>query len=380
LHCSKPTESRFLEIGIAGFQEWRRQRETWHLGGAACRQHVTDTLFRLMKRWVRREASLQDLNDLQYFAQVVRHGGFSAASRATGEPKSKLSKRVAQLERGLGVRLIERSTRSIQVTEIGRDVFAQCEVIAGGLEAAEAIVARSRDEVRGSLRVSCPPQLPHILGPGPLTTFLTRYPLVRVQLHLSNRRVDLINERYDIAFRIQSDFDTDQSLTLRRLGSSHLVLVAEPSLLAGRIIRTPEDLALLPTVSMGEHMDRDRWDLVSAEGEERSYVHAPRLCCEDLGMLRAAALAGLGVALLPEDSCVEDVRRGVLIHILPQWSTPEGVVHLVFTTTRGMLPAVRAFVDHFAQAFSIMRGRGRMLVPNQNEKVGIHAAGDEIRI
>ena len=125
---------------------------------------------------------MPDLNDLHYFAQVVRHGGFSAASRATGEPKAKLSKRVAQLERDLGVRLIERSTRSIQVTEIGRDVFAQCEVIAGGLEATEAIVARSRDEVRGNLRVSCPPQLPHILGPGPMTTFLSRYPLVRVQL------------------------------------------------------------------------------------------------------------------------------------------------------------------------------------------------------
>jgi DNA-binding transcriptional LysR family regulator len=321
---------------------------------------------------------LQDLNDLHCFAQVVRHGGFSAAARATGEPKSKLSKRVAQLERDLGVRLIERSTRSVRVTEIGRDVFAQCEVIAGGLEATEAIVAHSRDEVRGSLRVSCPPQLPHMLGPGPMTTFLSRYPLVRVQLHLSNRRVDLIKERYDIAFRIRSKFETDQSLTLRKLASSHLVLVAEPSLLAGRMIRTPEDLALLPTVSMGQHMDRDRWDLVNAAGEERSYVHAPRLCCEDLGMLRAAALAGLGVALLPEDSCVEDVRRGALVHVLPQWSTPEGVVHLVFTTTRGMLPAVRAFVDHFAQAFSVMRGRGRMLVPDQNEQVRVHAAGEKI--
>ena len=119
-----------------------------------------------------------------------------------------------------------------------------------------------------------------------MTTFLSRYPLVRVQLHLSNRRADLINERYDIAFRIRSNFETDQSLTLRNLGSSHLVLVAEPSLLAGRIIRTPEDLALLPTVSMGEHMDRDRWDLVSAVGEERSHVHAPLCvaktseCCE----------------------------------------------------------------------------------------------------
>jgi len=115
---------------------------------------------------------MPDLNDLQYFAQVVRHGGFSAASRATGEPKAKLSKRVAQLERDLGVRLIERSTRSIHVTEIGRDVFAQCEVIAGGLEATEAIVARSRDEVRGSLRVSCPPQLPR--SPVPLAEFAPR--------------------------------------------------------------------------------------------------------------------------------------------------------------------------------------------------------------
>ena len=110
--------------------------------------------------------SLQERSDIQYFARMVRHGGFSAASRVTGEPKSKLSKRVAQLERDLGVRLIERSTRSIHVTEIGRDVFAQCEVIAGGLEATEAIVARSRDEVRGSLRVSCPPQLPR--SPVPL--------------------------------------------------------------------------------------------------------------------------------------------------------------------------------------------------------------------
>ncbi|MDB5403258.1 MAG: LysR-family transcriptional regulator [Rhodopila sp.] len=314
---------------------------------------------------------MQDLNDLQYFAQVVRHGGFSAASRATGEPKSKLSKRVAQLERDLGVRLIERSTRSVQVTDIGREVFAQCEIIAGGVDATEAIVARSRDEVRGNLQISCPPQLPLILGPGPMTSFLNRYPLVRVQLHLSNRRVDLINERVDVAFRIRSDLDTDQSLTVRTLGSSHLVLVADPALLAGRVLRTPEDLAQLPTVSMGEHLDRDRWDLVSVEGETRSFVHAPRLCCEELSILRAAALAGVGVALLPEDCCMEDVRRGVLVHVLPEWSTPEGIVHLVFTTTRGMLPAVRAFVDHFAQAFSVMRGRGRMLVPDRDDRVEV---------
>ena len=91
---------------------------------------------------------------------------------------------------------------------------------------------------------------------------------------------------------------------------------------------------------------------------------------------RAAALAGLGVALLPEDSCVDDVRRGALVHLLPQWSTPEGIVHLVFTTTRGMLPAVRAFVYHFAQAFSVMRGRGRMLVPDQIDRAAATGSGN----
>ena len=105
---------------------------------------------------------MQDLNDLHYFAQVVRHGGFSAASRATGQPKSKLSKRVAQLERDLGVRLIERSTRRIRVTDIGHEVFRQCEAIENGVEATEAIVARSRSDVQRTLRVSCPPSLPTI--------------------------------------------------------------------------------------------------------------------------------------------------------------------------------------------------------------------------
>jgi DNA-binding transcriptional LysR family regulator len=180
---------------------------------------------------------MQDLNDLHYFAQVVRHGGFSATSRATGEPKSKLSKRVAQLEQDLGVRLIERSTRSLQLTEIGRHVLAQCEVIASGVEATEAIVARSRDEVRGSLRMTCAPQLPHLLGPGPMTTFLIRYPPVRVQLHLSNRRVDLINERYDIAlYPVQ--LGDRPVIDPRNLGSSHPSVLSNHRSWLERIIRT----------------------------------------------------------------------------------------------------------------------------------------------
>jgi len=150
---------------------------------------------------------------------------------------------------------------------------------------------------------------------------------------------------------------TDQSLTMRQnLALAHLVLVAEPSLLAGTDHPHARGSSLYCRRSQwASKWIAIRWGPCEArQAKNAAHVHAPRLCCEDLGMLRAAALAGLGVALLPED-CLRGrpLRRGALIHVpAPNGGTPRrGSFHLVFTTTRGMLPAVRAFVDHFAEAF-----------------------------
>lgn len=295
---------------------------------------------------------MQDLNDLQYFAQVVRHGGFTAAARATGEPKAKLSKRVARLEKQFGARLIERSTRSFRVTEVGREVYRQCEVIEGGVEAAEAIAARAQTEVCGTVRAACPPGLLQLVGSQVLVGFMARYPAVRVHLHFSNRRVDLISEIFDLAFRVRSELDSDQSLTMRSLGRSRQILVASPALLAAGAPARLEDLALLPTLSMSEHLDRERWTLFNAAGEPRTVTHAPRLACMDITALRDAAVAGLGVSLIPEESCILEVRNGSLVQVLPEWNAPEGVIHLVFPTPKGMRPPVRAFIDHFVAAFA----------------------------
>jgi DNA-binding transcriptional LysR family regulator len=296
--------------------------------------------------------AIQDLNDLHYFAQVVRHGGFTAAAKVTGEAKGKLSKRIARLERHLGVRLIERSTRSVRVTDVGREIYQQCEIIADGIEATEAIVARSQNEIRGVVRVGCPPGLAQYMGPQVFVDFMARYPLVRVQLHLSNRRVALIAENIDVAIRAAADTDDDQTLTVRSLALSRRVLLAAPSLLTQGAPASIDDLASFPTLSIGEHVEHDHWELTSVTGESRTFAHYPRLSGSDLMILRAAAAGGLGVCLLPEETCAAEIRSGALVRVLPEWHGPDRSIQLAFTTPKGLRPAVRAFIDHVASAFS----------------------------
>src|SRR5271170_1743619 len=311
--------------------------------------------------------TIQDLNDLHFFAQVVRHGGFTAAAKATGEAKAKLSKRVAQLERHVGVRLIERSTRSVRVTDVGREIYRQCEIIAVGVEAAQAIVARSQSEVRGTVRVACPPGLVQYMGPQVFADFLTRYPLVRLQLHLSNRRIHLIAENFDVVIRSASETDTDQSLTVRSLELSRRVLVAAPSLLAENNPTSVDELALLPTLSIGDNVDRDHWELTSDTGKTRSFAHFPRLSGGDLATLREAAVAGLGVCFLSEEPLAAELRSGALIQILPEWHGPDTNVHIVFTTPKGMHPAVRAFIDHVVSVFSALHRLRKRAAPDAPE-------------
>ncbi|MPS70626.1 MAG: LysR family transcriptional regulator [Novosphingobium sp.] len=289
-----------------------------------------------------------ELEDLRSFAMVVRHGGFSAAERATGEARGKLSKRVAKLERELGTRLLERSTRNVRVTDVGQEVYRQCEVIADGLAATRAIAERAREDVSGLLRISCPPGLARYLGAEGLASFLARYPQVRLDMHLTSRRVDIIREGFDIALRVDVEEETDLSLTMRQLGRSQRILVASPEFLAGLPPIGIDMLQSLPTLTIGEHAEHHRWDMTSETGERARIFHRPRLCSNDSTIVREAALDGLGVALLHEQGCRADLLQGRLLRVLPQWHTREGIVHMVFAARRGMSAAQRAFIDHYA--------------------------------
>lgn len=329
---------------------------SWFRNNLAARHLFQNSAFPFVNDWVRvtypgRE-SMQDLNDLYLFTAVVTHNGFSSAARALHMPKSKLSKRVARLEERLGVRLIERSTRKLRVTEIGQAFFEKCEAVLAGVEAAEAVIAEARSEPKGIVRVSCPPGLTQNMLAEVLPGFAIRYPLVRVQISALNRRVDLIEERIDVAFRVRTKLDTEPSLTLRVLGQSRGLLAASPTFIASRSEITIETLGQLPTLSPREEIGvRDSWQLVGPEGRTAEIVHEPRIACSDFNLMRAAAIAGLGVALLPDHVCNAAFRSGELVHVLPEWATPDSIVHLVFTTRHGLLPAVRAFIDHVAEEF-----------------------------
>ncbi len=293
---------------------------------------------------------MNDLNDLYYFAMVVEHSGFAAAERALGIPKSRLSRRISQLETDMGARLLQRSTRRFAVTDVGQSVYRHAQSMLAEASAAREVVDRLSAEPRGLVRVSVPVGIAQELMPKLLPDFLARYPLVRVQLHVNNRRVDVINEGFDVAIRVRAKLDDDGSLVMRSFGQIQELLVASPKYLdrAGRP-RDPEELANHTTLSMSEDEARQRWELQGAGGEVRRVELKPRVSGFDFPMLMALAKQGLGVTLIPETICADAVRNRELEVVLPAWRLPMGICHAVFASRRGLLPAVRMFIDYLAE-------------------------------
>ena len=294
--------------------------------------------------------STPDLNDLQFFAYVVEHGGYAAAERALGIPKSRLSRRVAQLEADLGVRLLQRSTRRFAVTEVGQSVYRHAQSMLSEAQAAREAVDRLSAEPRGLVRLSAPPALAEDMLGNMLPKFLAAYPQVRLHLHVSNRRVDLISEGYDVAVRVRTKLDEDGELVMRRFGQINELLVASPAYL-GRYGRPalPQELATHRTLSMSEDESRQRWTLHGPGGAVETVQIQPILMAHDFPLLMSSARAGLGVALLPESICAGAVRAGELEVVVPDWHLPQGICHAVFPTRRGLLPAVRVLIDFLAE-------------------------------
>lgn len=294
--------------------------------------------------------TLQDLNDLYFFAAVVEHSGFSAAGRALGIPKSRLSKRIAQLEERLGVRLLQRTTRRFVVTEVGERFYSHCRAVLEEALAAQDAVDELRAEPRGIVRLSCPVSLTQTVLAEVLPDFLLQYPKVQVRVLASNRRVDVISEGFDVAIRVRNKLDTDATLVVRTFGQSRVLAVASPQLLATYgTPETPAALSALPALSMNEHDGVQSWELIDAVGERVAVDIQPRLICGDFALLLEAARRGAGVALLPEFVCAPWVARGELEVLLPDWNVPDGVMHFVYPSRRGQLPGVRALVEFLAE-------------------------------
>lgn len=296
---------------------------------------------------------MHDMNDMLYFAEVVERGGFAAAGRHLGLPKSKLSRRVAELEGRLGVRLLQRTTRKLSLTEVGAMYLRHCVAMRDEAQAAQEAVDHVQTEPRGTVRVACPVTL--ALGTiGPLVpVFLARYPQVRLDMRVNNRVVDLVEEGFDIALRVRPTLDDSASLVIKNFGASCTVLVASPLQLQRQWRPgSPQELVGLDSVAMSA-VDGEASLVLEGPGKATFTLnHQPRYCADDLATLLFAVVGGIGMGFMPRYLCENDLRAGRLVEVLPGWSPLPGVFHAVYPSRRGMVPAVRAFLDFLGASIS----------------------------
>ncbi|CAM3883999.1 HTH-type transcriptional regulator PtxR [Pseudomonas reidholzensis] len=292
---------------------------------------------------------MQDLNDLFYFARVVEAGGFAAAGRLLGIPKSRLSRRIAELEERLGTRLLQRTTRQLKLTAVGERYLHHCQAMLLEAEMADEAVASMTSEPRGRLRVSCPVALAHAYLPKVISRFLELHPLVQLDMVLINRRVDLISEGVDVALRVRDLGDEDPALVTRRLRQAQMHLVAAPGFAEG--LNDPSQLSGLPVLGAAEADRLVHLRLIGPDGRQQELALEPRLAIDDFVVRKAAVLDGLGFTALPSMYCEEELARGELVRLLPEWSLPGGWLQAVYPHRRGVLPAVRVWIDHLAASF-----------------------------
>ncbi len=294
---------------------------------------------------------MQDLNDMLYFAEVVERGGFAAAGRALGIPKSRLSRRVSDLEARLGVRLLHRTTRKLSLTDVGEAYLRHCQAMRDSAQAAADTVAQVQTEPRGTVRVTCPVTLAQSVLGELMPQFLERNPLVRVEMQVTNRVVNLVEEGVDVALRVRATVDDSGSMIVKRLDEGAQVLVASPSLLARQgVPGTLADLPALDSLAMSAAEGRTTLRLIGPDGREDAVQLSPRYVADDLLTLKFAVLAGTGMCWLPDYMCHAELADGRLVRVLPDWSAPPSVVHAVFPSRRGLSPAVRRFLDFLGEA------------------------------
>lgn len=296
---------------------------------------------------------MQDLNDLRFFVDVVEQNGFAAGARKLGMPRSRLSRRIGQLEERLGVRLIQRSTRRFAVTEIGREYYRHCVAMMVEADAAQESIDRMKSEPQGVVRMACPSSVIYFHLGEIIARFVAECPKVEVQLESTNRRVDVIREGFDLAIRVRFPPLEDSDLVIRKLAESTQRLVAAPALVAkfSRAL-VPADLALLPSLAWEPAKTEHEWRLEDARGATSVIRHQPRFITEDMVALRLATLQGVGVCQLPTFVVQEDLRAGRLVEVLPGWAPRSGIIHAAFPSRRGLLPSVRALLDRLSEEYA----------------------------
>jgi len=295
---------------------------------------------------------LIDLNDMRLFARVVEAGSFSAAARGLDMPKSTVSRRIARLEQALDTRLLQRTTRALHLTEAGAAFFERCLRVVAEAEEAERSLSMDRDLPQGLLRVTAPVEVGNAVLGALVAEYLAEYPRVSLQLELSNHLVDLVEEGFDLAIRAGQL--PDSSMVARRIGDSRLLVCASPAYLAGRSApQSPMDLSEHASLLYGSagglgaslEFERLAASVAGGRGErQRPSLHG-RFSASSYGPLVDAAVAGLGVLVVPESLCRTALADGHLLELLPDWHLPGVGIYAVYPSPRHLTPKVRSFID-----------------------------------
>jgi len=287
-----------------------------------------------------------DLTALRGFRAVLREGSFSAAALALRVPKSTLSKRVADLEAHLGVRLIERSTRTLRATQEGEVLAARADRLLGEAEDIRRALGEAGGQPRGHLRLAMPQSIGNLLL-GPIAAdFRRRYPDVTLEVHFLDRAPDLLEEGFDGCVRLGPLEDSSQ--VARRLAHGQAMLVAAPDLPGLDRLRHPEDLRQFNLVGLSSPWPGG---LPLQNGTESITLpyDAPLRLGSQLAV-RDAVIAGAGIAALPGLVARPEIAAGRLVRVLPDWSTPRKAIYFVYPSAQSVTARLRAFIDHLAQA------------------------------
>jgi DNA-binding transcriptional LysR family regulator len=291
-----------------------------------------------------------DLNDIVVFTKVVETKSFTGAADALGLPKSTVSRKLAQLEERLGVRLVQRTTRKLALTEIGEAYYERCARIVADVMSAEQLVTDMQATPRGRLRVTSSVDFATKWFGDIIASFLEKYPDINIELEATDRVVDLIEDGFDLAVRFGPM--PESTLIARRLCTVTLVLCASPAYLARcGTPKTIEDLDGHDHVLFTPTSRNQTWTLVNGE-VTHEFGRPARFASNNFGAALTSALAGSGIALISDFMVGELFNSGRLVRVLPEWTTRPTEVHAVYPAREKLPPRLSLFIDHLAQALN----------------------------
>lgn len=294
---------------------------------------------------------MDKFESIRAFVEVVDAGGFAAASRKMGLSRSAVNKLVMNLEDALKVQLLQRTTRKVTPTPTGLAFYERCTTILADLEEAELAVSQLQTEPRGDLRINAPMTFgTRFLSPM-IARFLSQYPDLHVELSLSDRFIDPIDEGFDVTVRIATP-PQSTSLIVQELFPTPVILCASPSYLAQRGAPShPADLIDHNCLAYGHLATDNQWTLVNPQGEEHKITIQGSLCANNGEVLRDAAVQGIGITLLPHFIVEEDLATDRLQHILPDYTAPPISVCVLYPVNRHLSTKVRLLVEFLASHF-----------------------------